>query len=63
MAPAKETTPTSLTKAQIIAQLAERNDLTKKQVTAFLESFVELAYREPRRTRSSPSRAWDPQAQ
>ena len=51
MAPAKETTPTSLTKAQIIAQLAERNDLTKKQVTAFLESFVELAYRETKKNK------------
>ena len=46
MATAKEIVPKSLTKAQIIAQLAEKNALTKKQVAAFLESFVDLAYRE-----------------
>ena len=29
--------PKALTKAQIIAQLAEKNELTKKQVAAFLD--------------------------
>jgi len=47
----KESTPKSLTKAQIIAQMMEKNDLTKKQVTALLESFVELAYRETKKNK------------
>ena len=51
MASTKETAPKSLTKAQIIAQLAEKNGLTKKQVTTFLESFVELAYRETKKNK------------
>jgi DNA-binding protein HU-beta len=51
MATAKETVPKALTKAQIITQLAEKNALTKKQVAAFLESFVELAYRETKKNK------------
>jgi DNA-binding protein HU-beta len=51
MATAKEIVPKSLTKAQIITQLAEKNALTKKQVAAFLESFVELAYRETKKNK------------
>jgi len=49
MASTKDTAPKSLTKAQTIGQLAEKNGLTKKQVAAFLESFVELAYRETKK--------------
>jgi DNA-binding protein HU-beta len=43
--------PKTLTKAEIIVQLAEKNALTKKQSTAFLESFVELAYRETKKNK------------
>ena len=41
----------SLTKAQIITQLAEKNELTKKQVAAFLESYADLAYRETKKNK------------
>jgi DNA-binding protein HU-beta len=41
--PTAKDAPKSLTKAQIIAQLAEKNALTKKQAAAFVESLVELA--------------------
>jgi len=41
----------ALTKAQIIAQLAETNGLTKKQVAAFLDSFADLAYRETKKNK------------
>jgi DNA-binding protein HU-beta len=51
MATAKESVPKTLTKAQIIVQLAEKNGLTKKQVAEFLESFVELAYRETKKNK------------
>ena len=51
MAVAKESVPKSLTKTQIIAQLAAKNAMTKKQVAAFLESFVELAYRETKKNK------------
>ena len=44
-------TPKSLTKAQIVAQLAEKNGLTKKQVAAFLDTYVELAYREAKKNK------------
>lgn len=44
-------TPKSITKAQIIAQLAEKNGLTRKQVSAFLEAFADLAYRETKKNR------------
>ncbi len=51
MPTAKETAPKTMTKAQIIAYLAEKNELTKKQVAAFLESYVELAYRETKKNK------------
>jgi len=38
-----------MTKAQIVTALAKKNDLTKKQAAAFLESLAELAYKEARR--------------
>jgi DNA-binding protein HU-beta len=47
----KESAPKAMTKAQIIAQLAEKNSLTKKQVAAFLDSYVELAYRETKKNK------------
>lgn len=43
--------PKALTKAQIIAQLAETNELTKKQIAAVLESFAELAYKETKKNK------------
>ena len=36
----------AMTKGQIVAALAEKNDLTKKQAAAFLESLAALAYKE-----------------
>jgi len=36
----------AMTKSQIVASLAEKNDLTKKQAAAFLESLAALAYKE-----------------
>ena len=51
MATAKETAPKALTKAQIIAQLMEKNGLTRKEVMAFLESINELAYRETKKNK------------
>ncbi len=44
MAPAKP-----MTKAQIIAQLAETNEVTKKAAAAFVESLVGLAYVEAKK--------------
>ena len=38
-----------LTKSQIIVKLAEQNDMTKKHVSAFLNSLAQLAYREAKK--------------
>ncbi|NIA15381.1 MAG: HU family DNA-binding protein [Nitrospiraceae bacterium] len=38
-----------MTKAQIIAKLAEQNDLTKKQMGEIMDSVVALAYREAKK--------------
>jgi len=38
-----------LTKSQIIVKLAEQNDMTKKDVSAFLDSLAQLAYREAKK--------------
>ncbi len=38
-----------LTKSQIIVKLAEQNDMTKKDVSAFLDSLAQLAYKEARK--------------
>jgi DNA-binding protein HU-beta len=35
-----------LTKSQIIVKLAEQNDMTKKDVSAFLDSLAQLAYKQ-----------------
>ena len=43
--------PKSLTKAQIVAQLSEKNELTKKQVVAFLDSYADLACREAKKNK------------
>jgi DNA-binding protein HU-beta len=51
MAGSKESVPKAMTKSQVIAALAEKNDLTKKQVAAFLESFVDLAYKETKKNK------------
>jgi DNA-binding protein HU-beta len=45
------TTSKPLTKAQTVAALAEANGLTKKQVQAFLDSFVALAYKETKKNK------------
>jgi len=39
-----------LTKKEIIAELAENNGMTKDQVTAFLDTLNEMAYREVKRS-------------
>ena len=39
----------ALTKSQIIVKLAEQNDMTKKNVSAFLDSLAQLAYREAKK--------------
>ncbi|HUW41280.1 MAG TPA: HU family DNA-binding protein [Rectinemataceae bacterium] len=49
--PATPAAPKALTKAQVVAQLAEKNGLTKKQTVAFLESLVELACRETKKNK------------
>jgi DNA-binding protein HU-beta len=48
-APKKPRADKALTKTQVVAELAEMNALTRKQAQAFLESFVELAYRETKK--------------
>lgn len=49
--PATPAAPKALTKAQVVAQLAEKNGLSKKQAAAFLESLVDLACRETKKNR------------
>jgi len=44
MAPAKP-----MTKSQVVAELAKKNDLTKKDAAAFLESLAALAYKEAKK--------------
>jgi DNA-binding protein HU-beta len=39
----------AMTKSQIITKLAEENDMTKKDVSQFLDSLVDLAYKEAKR--------------
>ena len=39
----------AMTKSQIVAALADKNGLTKKQTAAFLESLAELAYKEAKK--------------
>lgn len=38
-----------MTKAKIVATLAEKNEMTKKQTTEFLESLAALAYKEAKK--------------
>jgi len=38
-----------MTKSEIIAELAETNGFTKKQVVAFMESLTDMAYRETKK--------------
>jgi len=38
-----------MTKAKIVTELAEKNEVTKKQATEFLDSLVELAYKEAKK--------------
>ena len=43
-----------LTKSQIIVKLAEQNDMTKKDASAFLDSLAQLAYKEAKKGFSIP---------
>lgn len=45
------TAPKPLTKTQIIAELAEKTAMTKKQVKEFLEAYAELAYKETKKNK------------
>lgn len=38
-----------MTKSQLVASLAEKNDLTKKQVVEILESLTQIAYDEAKK--------------
>ena len=38
-----------LTKSQIIVKLSEQNDMTKKDVSAFLDSLAQLAYKQAKK--------------
>ena len=38
-----------LTKSQIIVKLAEQNDMTKKDASAFLDSLAQLAYKQAKK--------------
>jgi len=38
-----------MTKSQIVAELAKKNDMTKKDAAAFLDSVVGLAYKEAKK--------------
>jgi len=49
--PTAPSAPKAMTKAQIVTQLAEQNGLTKKQAAAFMESLVDLAYRETKKNK------------
>jgi DNA-binding protein HU-beta len=49
--PTASPAPKSITKAQIVTLLAEKNGLTKKQVTTFLDSLMELAYHETKKNK------------
>ncbi|BDA80769.1 MULTISPECIES: HU family DNA-binding protein [Leptospira] len=42
-------TPTPLKKSELLSELAESTGLTKKAVAAFLDTFVELAYKETKK--------------
>ena len=44
----------ALTKAQIAAELASKNNLTKKQAVEVLESLVQLAYKNAKNTFTIP---------
>ena len=43
------TTEKPMTKAQLIASLAERNELSKKQAAAVLETLADIAYKEAKK--------------
>ena len=43
------TTAKPMTKAAIVSCLAEKNDMTKKEAAAFLESLAALAYKEAKK--------------
>ena len=43
-----------MTKAAIVDHLAEKNDLTKKQVNEFFDSLVALAYKEAKKGFTMP---------
>jgi len=41
--------PTPIKKSQIISELANKLEISKKEVNAFLDTFVELAYKETKK--------------
>lgn len=43
--------PKSLTKAQIVAALAETTGHTKKEAAAFIDAYAELAYKETKKNK------------
>lgn len=45
------TTTKSLTKAQIVAQLAEKTGLSKKDTVAFIDAYADLAYKEAKKNK------------
>ncbi|MCB1176491.1 MAG: HU family DNA-binding protein [Leptospiraceae bacterium] len=47
MAAAAKATP--IKKSQIVSELAEKMEMSKKDVTAFLDAFVELSYKETKK--------------
>jgi DNA-binding protein HU-beta len=47
--PTTANAPKSITKTKIIEILSEKNGITKKQISAFLDSLIELAYRETKK--------------
>jgi len=46
---AKAAAGKAMTKSQILSSLAEKNDLTRKQIACVLESLVQTAYKEAKR--------------
>ncbi|MDX9754258.1 MAG: HU family DNA-binding protein [bacterium] len=49
MAGAKTTAKKPMTKAQLVAHLAEKLGLTKKQVTEFFDELADVAYKEAKK--------------
>ena len=46
--------PKALSKSQVVAAIAEKNGLTKKQTAAIVDSIVQLAYKHAKNTFTLP---------